>query len=258
MKYKALFIILITFSTTVLLTLFLSNKAVKSSTNNLSVLEAIYVPKSVEETYNEYKAIYTPFKKVHREKFIARWAAIAYNEMLYARENGFYLYPSIKLAQGAIESNWGRSSLTTKYNNYFGIKLRKGHKGVTMNTYEYSKKLGYYNTKSKFTHYKSAWECWRDHTVLLMSKKHYNKALSSKYDYKKQIKIISRKYATDKDYHKKVVHFINKYNLHLLDKMNPIEASHVISLIRISVGYSPVMYSYEKNRIVIIKNSDVK
>ena len=31
-------------------------------------------------------------------------------------------FRSVIIAQAAIESNWGRSSLSAKYNNYFGIK----------------------------------------------------------------------------------------------------------------------------------------
>ena len=32
------------------------------------------------------------------------------------------LFPSVLIAQAALESNWGQSDLAKKYNNYFGIK----------------------------------------------------------------------------------------------------------------------------------------
>lgn len=42
-------------------------------------------------------------------------------------------FQSVVIAQAAIESNWGRSSLAAKYNNYFGIKAGKLWKGRTVN-----------------------------------------------------------------------------------------------------------------------------
>ena len=42
-------------------------------------------------------------------------------------------FKSVIIAQAAIESNWGRSSLSAKYNNYFGIKAGKSWKGKTVN-----------------------------------------------------------------------------------------------------------------------------
>ena len=41
--------------------------------------------------------------------------------------------PSVLIAQAAIESNWGRSALAARYNNYFGIKASKSWKGKTVN-----------------------------------------------------------------------------------------------------------------------------
>ena len=42
-------------------------------------------------------------------------------------------FRSVIIAQAAIESNWGRSNLSAKYNNYFGIKASKSWKGKTVN-----------------------------------------------------------------------------------------------------------------------------
>lgn len=42
-------------------------------------------------------------------------------------------FKSVIIAQAAIESNWGRSTLSAKYNNYFGIKAGKSWKGRTVN-----------------------------------------------------------------------------------------------------------------------------
>ena len=32
------------------------------------------------------------------------------------------LFPSVMIAQAALESGWGESGLSKKYNNYFGVK----------------------------------------------------------------------------------------------------------------------------------------
>jgi mannosyl-glycoprotein endo-beta-N-acetylglucosaminidase/stage II sporulation protein P len=63
-----------------------------------------------------------------KKVFIAR--------MLFALDEiddlgGFF--KSVIIAQAAIESNWGRSALSSKYNNYFGIKAGKSWKGKTVN-----------------------------------------------------------------------------------------------------------------------------
>ena len=64
-------------------------------------------------------------KKLNQIKaaFIAKMvAALAGMDDL----GGFF--KSVIIAQAAIESNWGRSSLSAKYNNYFGIKASKSWK----------------------------------------------------------------------------------------------------------------------------------
>ncbi len=42
-------------------------------------------------------------------------------------------FPSVIIAQGALESDWGRSSLSTNYNNYFGIKSGSSWSGPSVN-----------------------------------------------------------------------------------------------------------------------------
>ncbi len=56
--------------------------------------------------------------------------------MLFALDDmddlgGFF--KSVIIAQAAIESNWGRSVLSSRYNNFFGIKAGKSWKGKTVN-----------------------------------------------------------------------------------------------------------------------------
>lgn len=66
--------------------------------------------------------------KAMKKAFIAR--------MLFAiaeiDDMGGFL-PSVLIAQAAIESNWGRSTLSAKYNNFFGIKAGRSWKGKSVN-----------------------------------------------------------------------------------------------------------------------------
>ena len=65
--------------------------------------------------------------QAEKTAFINRvWSEIKGEEM-----TGFF--PSVIIAQAAIESNWGQSALAAKYNNYFGIKAGSSWTGKTVN-----------------------------------------------------------------------------------------------------------------------------
>src|SRR5210317_985528 len=74
---------------------------------------------------------------------------------------------SITLAQGMLESNWGRSELAVKSNNHFGIKCSGEYNGKKHYRYddEYNK-LGI-KKKSCFRVYASAEESFYDHSEFL-------------------------------------------------------------------------------------------
>ena len=62
------------------------------------------------------------------------------------------IWTNYLLAQTALESNWGKSSISTKYNNYGGIK---GTGSDSVSTREYSPQKGYYSTHSSFKSFNS-------------------------------------------------------------------------------------------------------
>ena len=62
-----------------------------------------------------------------KEAFIGRLL-----EAMQGMDTGGF-FRSVIIAQAAIESNWGRSALSAKFNNYFGIKAGKSWKGKTVN-----------------------------------------------------------------------------------------------------------------------------
>ena len=63
----------------------------------------------------------------YKEQFLSNmWAAIQEVDLKGS-------FPSVVIAQGAIESDWGRSSLSANYHNYFGIKAGSSWTGPTVN-----------------------------------------------------------------------------------------------------------------------------
>lgn len=69
--------------------------------------------------------------------------------------NKYKILPSITIAQSILESNWGKSELSSKYNNLFGIKANNAWKGeyVNIETSEYydqviTDKFRVYKTKT--------------------------------------------------------------------------------------------------------------
>jgi hypothetical protein len=121
-----------------------------------------------------------------------------------------------------LESNWGKSGLTKKSNNLFGIKDFSG-KGKKYKTKEF------YNGKwvtvdAPFKEYDSWYDSIHDHSALILrgtkdKPKRYHAVIGEK-DYKKAAKAIhAGGYATDPNYPQLLINIIEKRNLHLFDSM---------------------------------------
>lgn len=141
--------------------------------------------------------------------YVKRFASVAQEEM-----RKFNIPASITLAQGLIETNAGQSPLATKNNNHFGIKCfsKSCKKGHCANFSDDSH-------KDFFRKYASSWESFRAHSKLLTYKryKHLTKLPTS--DYKGwAVGLKKAGYATDKNYHNKLIRLIE--DLHLDDYDN--------------------------------------
>lgn len=77
------------------------------------------------------------------------------------------IWTNYLLAQTALESNWGKSSISTKYNNYGGIK---GTGSGSVSTREYNPQRGYYSTHSSFKSFNSV-EDFADYFVKILRDK---------------------------------------------------------------------------------------
>ena len=118
------------------------------------------------------------------------------------------LYPSVLLAQAALESNWGQSDLATHYHNLFGVKGR----GVTMPTTEI--RTGKRQTElATFRRYQSDEEAFEDVGQVLAATRYAGVHRSKTSNYREATAALTGTYATDPDYGTKLNQLIEAYQL---------------------------------------------
>ena len=128
-------------------------------------------------------------------------------------------FPSVIIAQAILESNWGNSTLTKSYNNFFGIKAGSTWQGQTVDmqtgeVFDGKEVLIYdafrvYETKEKSIKDRISWmqETQRYAGVEILDTPEL------------QVKEIQRSgYATDPNYADKIIQLINDYDLIQYDK----------------------------------------
>jgi len=144
----------------------------------------------------------------HVAYYINTYSEIAKQEMK------LYKIPaSITLAQGILESGAGRSDLTNRANNHFGIKCHTSWTGERV----------YHDddeAQECFRKYKAAKYSFRDHSLFLSERSRYKSLFSLKEnDYKGWAKGLRKAgYATDKRYPQKLIDIIEKYELYKYDQ----------------------------------------
>jgi len=146
--------------------------------------------------------------------FIARVAADA---ILSQRETG--VPASVTLAQAILESGWGKSGLSTKAHNYFGIKGEGPAGHVVMRTREVFNGKEVY-IADKFRKYNSPAESFSDHGMFLVKNKRYAKCFNYKNDAEQFAREIQKAgYATDPNYANALIKLIRQYDLTRYDKI---------------------------------------
>ena len=118
-------------------------------------------------------------------------------------------YAKMLVAQDALESNWGKSSLAKSF-NFGGIKAVKGAPFVEKETKEYSSKKGMYKTKSKFRKFRSL-DDYVNYKIDLLSGRRYRAFTGDPSQFYSRIK--AGGYATDPNY---VAKLTNIYNSSIL------------------------------------------
>ena len=141
------------------------------------------------------------------EDYIATFADVAQFEM-----KAYGIPASITLAQGILESGFGRGELTLKTNNHFGIKCHNGWEGQ----YEHHDDDARDECFRKYNH---PMYSFRDHSIFLSSRSRYSALFRLKRDdYKGWARgLKAAGYATDKRYPQKLISFIERYELHKYD-----------------------------------------
>ncbi len=142
------------------------------------------------------------------DQYIETFAKIAQLEM-----KAYGIPASITLAQGLLESGFGKGELAMKTNNHFGIKCHTGWQG------DYD----FYDDDEKgecFRKYNHPMYSYRDHSLFLSNRSRYAFLFDLDSDnYKKWAKGLRQAgYATDKRYPQKLIHLIETHQLYKYDR----------------------------------------
>lgn len=138
------------------------------------------------------------------------------------------LFASVLIAQAALESNWGTSDLSRKYNNYFGIK-KHNWKGKTATFWTTEVKNGQkVRVQAEFRAYDTLAEGIADRNNFLRQNKRY--ALNGVFDAKtpqEQVQALKNAgYATATNYVSAIMSTINANNLTEYDNLKKKTRQH--------------------------------
>lgn len=149
------------------------------------------------------------------EKFLA-----AVGEAAQESQRASQVPASVTIAQAILESDWGKSLLSKKGNNFFGIKAISGPGPagvISMNTWEV---LNGSNVviKDAFKAYNNIYESILDHGRFLRDNARYAPAFKfpdNPQEFARRIHAAG--YATDPAYSTKLINLMNKFNLYQYD-----------------------------------------
>jgi len=141
--------------------------------------------------------------------YIGNYKDIAIDKMV-----NYKIPASITLAQGILESGNGLSTLAKKSNNHFGIKCHSGWKGKKV--YHDDDKRG-----ECFRKYDNPEGSFNDHSKFLTGRGRYEFLFDlDPDDYKGWAKGLKKAgYATDRKYPKKLIAFIENFQLYKYDEL---------------------------------------
>ena len=131
------------------------------------------------------------------------------------------IYGSIQLAQAALESSWGQSSLTTSALNFFGVKGDYNGASVTVPTKE-NENGKWITIIAAFRKYPNATASFTDNAKLLVNGPGFNVNYyagtwrKNAATYVAAANALTGTYATDPNYAAKIIQIIKTYNLHAL------------------------------------------
>ncbi len=141
------------------------------------------------------------------DEYLRKYSTLAIREM-----NRTGIPASITLAQGMLESDYGRSTLARKGNNHFGIKCHSDWRGEKI----------YHDDNRKgecFRAYRTVEDSYRDHSDFLVKGSRYRELFRlSSTDYRGWAHGLKKAgYATDPKYPALLIRKIEDYGLHTFD-----------------------------------------
>ncbi|MGM0567254.1 MAG: glucosaminidase domain-containing protein [Bacteroidota bacterium] len=138
----------------------------------------------------------------------------AYKDIAIEEMNQFKIPASIKLAQGILETNSGRSRLAVKANNHFGIKCHTGWNGPTIRKTDDA-------FKECFRKYDDPAFSYRDHSLFLTGRSRYARLFQLDIkDYKGWARGLRKAgYATNPRYARLLIDIIERHKLYKFDKL---------------------------------------
>ena len=181
--------------------------------------------------------------------YIEKYKNIAIEKMIE-----YKIPASITLSQGILESGNGRSELSRKSNNHFGIKCHKDWKG---------KKVRYDDDRRRecFRKYDNPVGSFNDHSLFLTTRGRYAFLFDLKQDnYKGWAKGLKKAgYATDRKYPSKLINLIEDYHLHEYDKLvlksknKRYNYKEKETIVYITVNKGDTLYSIAKNNNITVE-----
>ncbi len=184
------------------------------------------VRKKALEMMEKEKNTFTTFSTRARvvSKTDAFINAVSSSAVNIAKE--YNLYPSVMIAQAALESAWGTSILAYSPNhNLFGIKGEYNGQYFSKYTKEYDENKGWITIKADFKKYPSYRESLTDNADKLRNgvswDKNYYKGTwrENTNSYKDATAWLTGRYATDPEYGEKLNRIINTYDLTKFDSL---------------------------------------
>ncbi|KRM68304.1 glycoside hydrolase family 73 protein [Apilactobacillus ozensis] len=142
----------------------------------------------------------------------------------YRAQRKYNILASVSIAQAILESDWGTSGLSVKYNNLYGMKTSiHDSDAVNLSTQEYVNGQ-FITTTGRFKVYQSWDESVLAHAALLKNgtswnPQQYQDVVNSDNYVEAAAGLQSDGYATDPSYTKKIIQIIEKYRLNQYDKL---------------------------------------
>lgn len=137
-------------------------------------------------------------------------------------QSEYGVLPSISIAQAILESNWGNSELSEKYNNFYGIKGSEEANTVLMNTKEFVDEE-WIEINGRFRIYENWQDSMNAHTKLFVegttwNPQQYAAVLAADNYRDAAFALQASGYATDPTYPEKLIELIQQYKLDQFDK----------------------------------------